>query len=69
MHDDHPSRRFLRRPFWRDWVLSYVLIGIGAIVCDGSSPPQNVVGVFIFAGGIAIFLAALGHGLRNGFRR
>lgn len=57
-----PGRRFLRNPWWRDWVLAYVLIGMGFI---WSSPGAGNwwVGVALMALGGAIFLAAVAHGI------
>ena len=57
------SRGFLLRPFWRDWVLSYVLIGVGFILSSPDAPLHRFVGFALMACGAAIFVAATGHGL------
>jgi hypothetical protein len=69
MHQEQSSRGFLIRPFWRDWVLSYVLIGLGFMLTAPQAPVHRWVGVLLLALGTAIFLAAVGHALWRAFPR
>jgi hypothetical protein len=61
-------RRFLSRPFWRDYVIAYVLIGVGFMLNDiAVSPPRNkalqVLAMALFFAGLLVFAVALGHSL------
>ena len=55
-----PRRTFLARPFWRDYVLAYVLIGLGFMLTSPVAPVHRAVGVAILASGAVIFLCAVG---------
>ena len=68
MRRDRTERRFLSRPAWRDWVGSYVLIGVGFIVSSPGWPLHNRVGYAIVGAGLAVFVAALVHAFRNAGR-
>ena len=67
-----PKRRrpFLARPFWRDYVVAYVLIGGGLVVGDMGLPDRTprrwlfiVPGTIMLIAGCAVFLCAIGHGI------
>ena len=69
-------RRFLARPFWRDHVLAYVLIGVGfTIVGIGASLREGLERLFIltaavtlFAFGLAVLSCAVGWSLWSTWR-
>jgi hypothetical protein len=55
------SRTFLARPFWRDYVLAYLLIGVGFMITSPAFPrASRVVGAVLLAIGAAIFACAMG---------
>jgi hypothetical protein len=61
-------RRFLSRPFWRDYLIAYVLIGVGFTLNDVAvSPPRNkvlqVVAATLFFAGLLVFASAIAHSL------
>lgn len=67
---------FLARPFWRDYVVSYVMIGAGFMTVDAGAmnrrsdgPLLLIFGAIIFFSGLAIFTCAAGWSLRQGWRR
>lgn len=58
-------RPFLARPFWRDYVMAFLLIALGFLLSDPGLAGQGrwvVLGPALasFAEGIAIFLVAVG---------
>jgi hypothetical protein len=68
-------RPFLARPFWRDYVVAYVLIGAGVAVGDIGISERSaqrwlflVPGIISLAAGCAAFLCAIGHGIWTGAR-
>ena len=68
--------RFLARPFWRDYVLAYVLIGVGfTLVGLGSSQREGLERLFILtaaatllAFGWVVFFCAVGWSLWSTWR-
>src|SRR3954463_10883374 len=69
-------RGFLIRPFWRDYVFSYVLIGGGIVLGDIGAPQRGADRWWFLAPalaslgvGFAFFFCAIGHGLWNAWRR
>ncbi len=65
---------FLARPFWRDYLLAYVLIGAGCLLLDSGDtrrPPGDlrplIPGGVVFCCGMAIFLCAFGWSLGQGW--
>ena len=62
-----PRRRFLLRPFWRDWVLSGVIIGIGFLLSAPGRPLAGWPGFVVIGAGAAIFVAAVVHALWSFF--
>ena len=67
MKTQRSRKTFLARPFWRDYVLAYVLIGTGFVIGDIAAPSPHdlrrtillgIAGTLLSAG-LAIFLAAL----------
>ena len=62
------ARAFLARPFWRDYVVAYVLIGLGFILSSPVAPVHRVVGLVILACGAVIFLCAVGWAVRSTWR-
>ena len=60
--DNRRSRRFTTRPFWRDWVLGGVLLGIGfAVTPSFHDPRTGLPSIVLMAAGAIILLAALTH--------
>jgi hypothetical protein len=62
-----PRRRFLARPFWRDYVLAYVCIGFGAVLYDCAAPAHGseraallTFATIVGIPGIFIFVCAIG---------
>jgi hypothetical protein len=53
-------KSFLARPFWRDYVLACVLIGLGFMLTSPAAPVHRGVGIAILACGAVIFLCAVG---------
>ncbi len=72
----HEERRsFLARPFWRDYVLSYVLIGIGFTMVAIGAPQRGadrwfvlVPAFAVFGLGFMVFFCAVGWSLRSSWR-
>lgn len=69
-------RRFLARPFWRDYVLAYVCIGFGAVLYDCAAPAHGferavllALATFIGIPGILILGCALGYSFSIVLRR
>lgn len=58
-----PRNHFLARPFWRDYVLAYVLIGLGFMLSSPNAAVHQGVGIAILACGALIFLCAVGWSL------
>jgi hypothetical protein len=63
-------RPFLARPFWRDYVVAYVLIGVGAVVGDMGLPDRSaqrwlflVPAIISLTAGSIVFLCAISHGI------
>ena len=55
-------RTFLARPFWRDYVLSYVLIAVGFTITSPAMPMLiRIVGALLGIGGVVILICALGY--------
>jgi hypothetical protein len=63
-----PRRSFLARPFWRDYVLAYVLIGLGFMLSSPVAPVHHVVGLAILACGAVIFICAVGWSVASTWR-
>ena len=61
-------RTFLARPFWRDYVVAYVLIGLGFMLTSHFAPVHRAVGVVILACGAVIFACAVGWSLLSTWR-
>jgi PhnB protein len=54
---------FLGRPFWRDYVVAYLLIGLGYMFSGPTAPVHPAVGVVMLACGAMIFICAIGWSL------
>ena len=59
----------VERPWWRNYLLAYLLVGLGATVFDVSAGPTGSVfgrtaGAIGFLAGFAIFTAAIGSSVR-----
>jgi hypothetical protein len=63
MQHERPSRGFLLRPFWRDWVLAGLIIALGFMLSPPGGPLAGWPGLVVMGIGAAIFLAALGHSI------
>jgi hypothetical protein len=71
-----PRNRFLARPFWRDYVVAYVLIGVGfTMVGIGASQRQSSDRLFVLipaftlgALGFVVFFCAISWSLRESWR-
>lgn len=71
-----PRKRFLARPFWRDYVVAYVLIGVGFTMVDiGASqrePSQRLLvlipALTLCALGLLVFFCAVGWSLWSTWR-
>lgn len=61
-------RTFLARPFWRDYVIAYVLIGLGWMLTSPVAPVHPAIGIVILAWGAATFLCAVGWSIRSTWR-
>jgi len=61
-------RTFLARPFWRDYVVACVLIGLGWMLTSPSAPVHRAVGTAILAWGVVTFLCAVGWSIRSAWR-
>ena len=61
-------RTFLARPFWRDYVVAYVLIGLGFMLSSPVAPVYRAVGLVILTCGAVIFLCAVGWSVRSRWR-
>lgn len=64
------GRPFLSRPFYRDYVVAYVCIASGAVICDlAVSPKMRVLpllfGATISFAGAVFFCCAIGYSLRS----
>jgi hypothetical protein len=69
-------RPFLARPFWRDYVLAYVCIGVGAVLGDcvpGSRGSERVAlllsAALVGGAGLVIFCCAVGYSVWSVVRR
>ena len=75
--DGSKSRRpFLARPFWRDYVVGAVLIGVGFMVNDYAAITRGsggwvlrIAALTLMGTGTVFLLCAIGWSLRNGSRR
>jgi hypothetical protein len=67
MRRDTMSKSFRNRPFWRDWVLGGVFIGVGFMVYAPGHPLINVAGAALMLTGVAIFVAAFTHAVCSVF--
>ncbi len=67
MHLQGP-RTFLARPFWRDYVVAYVLIGLGFMLSGPTSPVHPTVGVAMFTCGAVVFVCAVGWSLSSAWQ-
>jgi len=56
-------KTFLARPFYRDWVLSGVIIGMGFMLSDHGGPLEGWPGLVVVGIGACIFIAAMIHGV------
>lgn len=71
MKIEGPRNRFLARPFWRDYVLAYVLIGTGLTLVDiGASQQESLKRLVVlipaytlFGLGFVVFSCAIGWSL------
>jgi hypothetical protein len=71
-----PRKRFLARPFWRDYVVAYVLIGVGFTMVDvGASQRESSDRLFVLipaftllAFGSVVFFCAVGWSLWSTWR-
>ena len=71
-----PRNRFLARPFWRDYVVAYVLIGVGfTMVGIGASQRESpgrlvvlIPAVMLFGLGFLVFFCAIGWSLWSTYR-
>src|SRR3954451_4381078 len=63
-----PRRTFLARPFWRDYVLAYVLVGLGFVLTSPVAPVHRGVGVAIVVCGAVVFLCAVGSSIHSTWR-
>jgi hypothetical protein len=61
-------RTFFARPFWRDYVVAYLLIGLGFMLSSPVAPVHRAVGVVILAGGALILVCAIGWSLGSMWR-
>jgi hypothetical protein len=67
MHHKAP-RPFLARPFWRDYVLGGVLIGLGFALSAPHGPLEGAPGHCLGVIGVIIFLCACGWSIAQMFR-
>jgi hypothetical protein len=66
-----PQRRprpFLARPFYRDYVVAYLLIGVGSVLADHACvPPENlpleIFGATVAVAGFLIFVSAVAYSI------
>jgi len=68
MQQKQSRRRFLGRPFWRDWVVCYVLIGAGFTLLDASVFRHDLHGrlgealaIVLVGSGASVLLSAVFH--------
>ena len=61
-------RTFLARPFWRDYIVAYLLIGVGFILTSPAAPVHRSVGVVILACGGVVLLSAVGWSFASMWR-
>lgn len=61
-------RTFLARQFWRDYVVAWVLIGMGFILSGPGAPVPRWVGVLMIVCGGVIFCCAVGWSIRAAWR-
>lgn len=64
---DDPT--FLMNPWWRDWLLSAVLIGLGFMLSSPVAPFNGLIGYVCMALGAIIFLAAVAYTIWDALRR
>lgn len=71
-----PRRRFLARPFWRDYVLAFILLGMGILMVDVAAPRRGadrwwILGPALasFITGFIFFVCAIGHGVWSWWKR
>ncbi len=71
-----PRNRFLARPFWRDYVVAYVMIGFGFTLNDiGVTQPDRfdrlmveIPAITIFVAGVVVLVCAIGWSLQATWR-
>ena len=63
------QRAFLARPWYRDWVLSYVFIGMGFMLSSRGGPLEGWPGLVVMCIGACMFIAAVAHELAMLVRR
>src|SRR5271170_1753837 len=68
MRQKQSRRPFLSRPFWRDWVLCGLLIGVGFVLLDATAFRHDLQGrlgeglaIALLGGGASVLLAAIFH--------
>ena len=64
-----PRKTFFARPFYRDWVLSAVIIGMGFMLSDHGGPLEGLPGLVVIGIGACIFVAAAVHSVVSVVRR
>jgi succinate-acetate transporter protein len=57
------KRTFLARPFWRDYVLGYVLIATGFLLTAPAAPAPFWLGGVLLGWGVATMALAIGWSL------
>jgi hypothetical protein len=77
MHHKLPGRQrwFTPRPPWRDFIVSYVFIGVGFLIVDIAAPwPPDAsrtaamtTGLILFGAGCCVFVAAILHAAWRAF--
>jgi len=55
----------IRRPFWRNYLVAYLLIGAGFLLGEvqPSAPLLEVLGATMFIAGLLIFAIAIGYSI------
>lgn len=59
MQQEKRDRSFLMFPWWRDWLLSFVLIGLGFMLSSPSAPMHGLMGYVVMALGATILFTAV----------
>ncbi len=64
----NPTRSFFARPFWRDYLLACLLIGLGFMLTSPHAPIHLGMGVTMLASGAIILLMATGWSIHTAWR-